>query len=130
MARFRQASDSDKRRMAKEAQRTGKKLAEERGKCLACVRYSDGARYVDLGGELPRIGRIYICSACVDRCRRVLGYASQNDFEAQETELSEARQEIKELQSELVSLEEQLKAATNEVFSEILVRARDLKETG
>lgn len=130
MARFREASDGDKRRMAKEAQRTGKKLAEERGKCLACVKYHDGAKYVDLGGELPRVGRMYICSSCIDRCRRVLGYASQREYEAQEKELLESKETISALRSEVAALEEQLQAATNEVFSEVLLRARDIEQTG
>lgn len=130
MTRFRQASDTDKRRMQKEGNRTGKRLAPERGKCLACVRYHEGARYVDLGGELPRVGRMYICSSCIDKCRRVLGYASQNDFEAQKQELNEVQQNVEMLQKEVTSLEEQLQAATNEVFSEVLLRARDIEQTG
>jgi flagellar motility protein MotE (MotC chaperone) len=130
MARFREASDGDKRRMAKEAKRTGKKLAEERGKCIACVRYRDGAKYVDLGGELPWVGQLYICSSCIDRCRRVLGYASQREFEAQEKDLVEKTEQIQSLQTEVAALEEQLRAATNEIFSEVLLRARDIEQTG
>jgi hypothetical protein len=129
MARFRQASELDKRRMEKEAKRTGKKLAAERGKCIACVKYHDGAKYVDLGGEIPRVGKLYICSPCIDRCRRVLGFASQNEYEAQRKDFENNQETIESLQKEVASLEEQLRAATNEVFSKVLLQSRNIGKT-
>jgi hypothetical protein len=129
MARIRKASEIDKRRMKKEVERTGKKLAEERGKCLACVRYSENAQYVDLGGELPRIGHMYICSTCIDRCRRVLGYASQKEFDAQALQFEEVKAENKTLKKEVSELEKQLEAATNKVFTEVLLKGKEFGAT-
>lgn len=113
-----------------DARRTGKKLSAERGRCIACVRYQPNAKYVDLGGELPRIGKMYICSSCIDRCRQVLGYASQASHEQTLEKLAECEARVEELTAENSKLQNQVDSALQDVLSEALLRARDIQQAG
>lgn len=112
-----------------EARRTGKKLSPERGRCIACVKFQPNARFVDLGGELPRIGKLYICSSCVDRCRQVLGYATQAGYEKTIEELDKAGEKISSLENEIGKLKQQLDASLRDVIGDALLRARDIDDT-
>lgn len=122
MGRIRKASATDKGRMKREdeARRSGKKLSPERGRCIGCVKFSEGAKYVDLGGDVPRLGKLYICSTCVDRCRQVLGYASQNQFESIKQEYEASKEEVKNLRDQVKELEEQVKVLASKTFSDVV----------
>lgn len=122
MGRIRKASATDKGRMKREeeARRTGKKLSPERGRCIGCVKFSEGAKYVDLGADVPRLGKLYICSTCVDRCRQVLGYASQNQFDSIREKYEASKEEVENLQIQVKELEEQVKVLVSKTFSDVV----------